>query len=264
MTINKRKNFKPTYLYIKTHNITGLKYFGKTNNKNPYIYKGSGIVWNRHCKKYNYDIRTDILGYFTNEIQCKQTAIYFSLINNIVKSKAWANLIIEQLDGGATKKNIVTVRDSSGNIFDVSKNDPRYINGEVVVIATGFVTVKDKNGKTFRVSKTDPRYINGELVSHLTGYIKSTSTIEKFKKTIKEYFKTHSGSFLNKTHTLETKEKMSKAKIGKNIKELSSQFGTMWITNGMISKKIKKDDIIPEGFKAGRIIKNRKLIVSNN
>ena len=24
------KQFKPTYLYVKTHNVTGLKYFGKT------------------------------------------------------------------------------------------------------------------------------------------------------------------------------------------------------------------------------------------
>jgi hypothetical protein len=27
------KQFKPTYLYIKTHNITGLKYFGKTTDE---------------------------------------------------------------------------------------------------------------------------------------------------------------------------------------------------------------------------------------
>lgn len=35
-------NFKPTYLYIKIHNDTGLKYFGKTCSKTPKQYKGSG------------------------------------------------------------------------------------------------------------------------------------------------------------------------------------------------------------------------------
>jgi len=28
--------------------------------------------------------------------------------------------------------------------------------------------------------------------------------------------------------------------------------GTMWITNGLESKKIKKDEIIPEGWNKGR------------
>ena len=37
------------YLYLKQHNITGLKYFGKTE-QNPYKYKGSGIYWLRHLK----------------------------------------------------------------------------------------------------------------------------------------------------------------------------------------------------------------------
>ena len=30
------------------------------------------------------------------------------------------------------------------------------------------------------------------------------------------------------------------------------QFGTRWITNGTINKKIKKEEIIPSGFTLGR------------
>jgi len=37
------------YLYVKIHNVTKLKYFGKTT-KNPYNYKGSGLYWKRHLK----------------------------------------------------------------------------------------------------------------------------------------------------------------------------------------------------------------------
>ena len=33
-----------TTLYIKTHKITGLKYFGKTT-LNPFTYNGSGSHW---------------------------------------------------------------------------------------------------------------------------------------------------------------------------------------------------------------------------
>ena len=33
--------YQPTWLYVKQHPVTGLKYFGKTT-QNPYRYKGSG------------------------------------------------------------------------------------------------------------------------------------------------------------------------------------------------------------------------------
>ena len=41
---------KPTYLYIKQHSVTKLKYFGKTTKKDPVKYLGSGI----YCKKQSY------------------------------------------------------------------------------------------------------------------------------------------------------------------------------------------------------------------
>jgi hypothetical protein len=42
---------------------------------------------------------------------------------------------------------------------------------------------------------------------------------------------------------------------GNNTKELNSQFGTCWITNGNENKKIKKEDKISNGWKLGRKIK---------
>ena len=62
-------------------------------------------------------------------------------------------------------------------------------------------------------------------------------------------------SFLGKTHSDETKAKMSNSQIGKQDGEKNSQFGTMWINDGTRSKKIKKEDIIPEGWNKGRKIK---------
>lgn len=93
--------FKPTYLYIKTHNITGLKYFGKTT-KDPQKYDGSGIKWLNHLNVHGKDVKTDILGYYTDKEECLRIALEFSHKNNIVESSNWANLRVESLDGGDT------------------------------------------------------------------------------------------------------------------------------------------------------------------
>jgi len=94
------QEFTQTYLYIKTHNITGLKYFGKTISKDPHKYRGSGTRWVHHIKKHGYDVSTEIVGIFDDKISCLLYALEFSYINNIVKSEEWANLKEESLDGG--------------------------------------------------------------------------------------------------------------------------------------------------------------------
>ena len=77
------KLFKPTYLCIKTHAITGLKYFCKTTKKGYNSYPGSGLYWRRHLKEHGWSFTTELLGFYTN--------------------KEESNAIIENgLDGGAT------------------------------------------------------------------------------------------------------------------------------------------------------------------
>lgn len=62
-------------------------------------------------------------------------------------------------------------------------------------------------------------------------------------------------SFLGRTHSDESKKKMSeKAKERLKKSENNSQYGSMWITDGESNRKIKKDDPIPNGWKKGRII----------
>ncbi len=92
--------FTPTYLYIKQHNITKLKYFGKTV-KDPLTYQGSGTYWKRHLNIYGSDIDTIWFQLFESKDELVKIATNFSLENNIVESKEWANLAIERgLDGG--------------------------------------------------------------------------------------------------------------------------------------------------------------------
>jgi|688.fasta_scaffold22155_3 hypothetical protein len=86
--------FQPTWLYIKQHNITGLKYFGKTI-RDPLKYNGSGKYWTSHLKKHGKYITTVWVQLFDNEAELVQHAIEFSKTNNIVESAEWANMVIE-------------------------------------------------------------------------------------------------------------------------------------------------------------------------
>lgn len=93
--------FKPTWLYIKQHTITGLKYFGKTTRKDPVPYLGSGVRWRNHLRKYGENITTIWAQLFTDKDVLTEYAKKFSIDNNIVESIYWANLKIEDgLAGG--------------------------------------------------------------------------------------------------------------------------------------------------------------------
>jgi hypothetical protein len=71
--------------------------------------------------------------------------------------------------------------------------------------------------------------------------------------TPKEFLSAGKISFLGKHHTEETKKKVSdKAKERLSNPLNNSQYGTMWITNGIDNKKIKKDAPILDGWVRGR------------
>ena len=93
------------YLYIKTHNLTGLKYFGKTIQLNVEKYRGSGTVWLNHIKKHGYNVSTEIIACFEDIEKCKEFAYDFSIKNDIVNSSEWANLEIERIEGYGNFKN---------------------------------------------------------------------------------------------------------------------------------------------------------------
>lgn len=88
------------YLYLKTHNKTGLKYLGYTSKETPYEYTGSGKRWLRHIKKYGYDVTTNILLATEDSNEIKETGIFFSNLWGVVENKEWANLMIETGTGG--------------------------------------------------------------------------------------------------------------------------------------------------------------------
>lgn len=110
-------------------------------------------------------------------------------------------------------KGLIVAIDENGNKISVDRNDPRLLSGEVLTLASTLITVKDSNGKCFRVSKTDPKYINGQYVGINRG---------------------------------------SKLPLLCHAGNKNSQYGTMWITNGIQNKKIKQEDPIPQNWIRGR------------
>lgn len=85
--------------------ITGMMYFGMTR-RNPFKYNGSGKYWKRHIAKYGFEqIKTVEVYGFDDQSLCSEFALRFSRANNIVESKEWANLQLENgIDGALPGK----------------------------------------------------------------------------------------------------------------------------------------------------------------
>lgn len=95
-------NFKPTFLYLKQHSVTGKLYFGKTVSKDPSKYKGQGTYWNNHLNIHGKEyIDTVWFCLFTDIHELIKTAVNLQESMSIVHSGEFANFRIETgLDGG--------------------------------------------------------------------------------------------------------------------------------------------------------------------
>ncbi len=108
------------------------------------------------------------------------------------------------------------------------------------------------NEKAYRLSKqkrdwlreNDPSWNNKVSLNVSTG--------------LKEYYKDKPGTFTGRVHKPESIEKMKQSAIDRGVGEANSQFGTCWITNELENKKIKKDSLIPEGWRLGRFLKGNE------
>lgn len=89
------------YLYLKTHTGTGYMYLGKTV-QDPYKYKGSGLLWQRHLAKHGDNVDTQILLATEDKDELRNTALFFSKMLNVVHSDSFANLTEESGQGGYT------------------------------------------------------------------------------------------------------------------------------------------------------------------
>ncbi len=200
-----KKLFKPTYLCVKTHNVTGLKYFCKTTKNNYKSYSGSGIYWKRHLKEHGWDFTTELIGFYTNKEECTAMAIEFSIKNDIVNTinesgnKIWANQIIENgLDGGDTgRTNYGPMSPETKQKLSDSKKGQEPWNKNKTGVTSGNKRPRSEATKKLlseanKGKKRDPGAIKKtadklrgrkrpEISKALTGIKRSSETIEKMK-----------------------------------------------------------------------------------
>ena len=170
------------YLYEKQHEITGLKYFGKTI-RNPYQYIGSGSYWMSHINKHGKEhIITLSVWSFEDQEECTAFALKFSRDNDIIKSKEWANLTEENGVGGG---------------------------GGIPSLETRHKLSEARKGKTH----------SEEIRLKISEANKGNTHSEETRRKMSEAQKRENNAFFGKTHSEETRRKISEAQKGKTLSE---------------------------------------------
>ncbi len=133
---------RPVHLYVKTHDVTGLKYFGRTT-ENPSLYSGSGAYWTRHLQEYGDRVSTHVLGTYTDETELRRAALEFSASNNIAASTHWANLLPE--DGREAGAGWSSGQDHTHQIaaLDAAVRARMTPNSKVAVVTIGAEAAED-------------------------------------------------------------------------------------------------------------------------
>ena len=120
--------FTPTWLYVKEHTKTGLKYLGKTT-ADPYKYQGSGVYWREHIKKHGNNVTTTWAHLYNDPAVLTEEALFLSKVYNVVESTEWANLINEDgSTGGKTyertnEHNMLMSQALKGRVFTQEHKD---------------------------------------------------------------------------------------------------------------------------------------------
>ena len=169
------------YLYIKTHNITGLKYFGKTT-QNPFKYKGSGKYWKAHLKKYGYDVSTEIIFETENLDEIQKVALNFSKENNIVISNEWANLIEENGIDSAQRGHTYNRGRKHSEKFKIMRRDAMignkihkgFKNSEETKVLISIANKGKRHSQSEETKKQISKKLKGNM--HFKGHVHSKET----------------------------------------------------------------------------------------
>jgi hypothetical protein len=214
-------------IYKITNKLDGKIYIGKhqTRDLND-NYMGSGKLIKRAIEKYGIEnFNKEILFQFNNEadMNAKEAEL---VTEEFVKKETNYNLC----HGGNGGFGYINLNSMNVDIVQQRLNNPS--------LAKFSAKLGGERKKYLIENDSEYRELCCKSVS----------------KGLKTYFKVNPGHFNNKKHTEETKkiisEKMTELQKGSK----NSQFGTMWITNNKENRKIKADDIIPEGWYCGRKI----------
>jgi hypothetical protein len=215
------------YLYQIINKLNNKIYVGvhKTDNLND-GYMGSGKILNRAIKKYGVEnFEKDIL-------------IYFNTAEEMF----------------AKEKEIVTdeflLREDTYNLRRGGSGGFDYINKDIEFRKSKNRKAREATDSILEVKwGSNWRSTLGKLAS-INAHTESSKL--KRKQTRKNLGIVSDTSKMN-TPEVNTKRKERFKEIGHQQGEKNSQAGTMWITNKVENKKIKKTDSIPDGWNKGRI-----------
>jgi hypothetical protein len=209
-------------LYKITNSVNGKFYIGthKTKNIND-GYFGSGKLLKRAILKYGIDkFSKEILHTFQTEEEM---------------FKAEATVVNERF----------VERKDTYNVVVGGKGGFSYINANGLAVRN----ITNKNAK--RLSKQAGKALRTKIQTDSEFREKRRKAAQLGSLRRQELY---GPAFLGKRHSSVTKQKMSDAKKGKTNGRKNSQYGTMWITDGIANKKILKTEIIPVGWNKGRNI----------
>jgi len=208
-------------IYKITNQIDGKFYIGshKTKDLND-SYMGSGRYLQAAQKKYGMEnFVKEILHVFDNpeEMYSKEA----ELVNeDFLVTQNTYNLKIGGFGG-----------------FDyINANPKKYLTEKRL---SSLMTPVERNKRWKDKWNNDPQF--RERYKEI-GKLGSKAVLEKYPN----------GIWFGRKHSDATRDKMKTAAVNRGVGDSNSQFGTMWITDGVNSKKIKKTDAVPEGWHRGR------------
>lgn len=212
-----RKEKNTHYLYKTTCVITGRYYIGMHSTSNlDDGYMGSGLRLRRSIRKYGV------------ENHVKEILAFFETRELLIEAEKQA-ITPEML----TDTNCMNLMGGGKGGF-ISEEQQRHRS----ICAYKAFFEKMKNDDVFNLKYKE---------SHSKGLKKSYDEGLREKK----YFYDWNG----KTHSEETKNKISETKKKQTKGENNSQYGTCWITKNGVNKKIKKEDLetyLKESWLKGR------------
>jgi hypothetical protein len=251
------KKFNIVYQII--NKINGKIYIGCHQTDNLYDkYMGSGRILHRAFKKYGIENFTKIIleNFNTPKEMFKKEK---ELVNeDFIRRKDTYNISEGGVKPPGTKGKVIVINEI-GEPICISKNDPRFLSGELKGVCAGKVLVKDKNGNALRVDTNDTRYISGELISAATGFIAVKDVYNNYFSLDKNNYDKSKYKFIwtGRRHTKESKRKIGMANSIHQKGERNNRYGTCWIYNIELkkSKSIKKEELqqwLDKGWKSGR------------
>lgn len=140
-------------------------YINDISEQEAFYWEEELIAFYGRKDKHPYGILTNLTdggegvsGYIVSDTQRKKISLRFSKPHTET----------HKINQGISKKNKVVAKDKNGNVFQIDKNDPRWISGELVGLTKGNKASNITKQKLSEKSKNCKWYNNGTIETFLS------------------------------------------------------------------------------------------------